>query len=182
MTTFLNSLRSETTKVLSVRSTITYAILLTGSLFGPVTLTTLFSAEPDPVADWSNLTGGTMIFQIIAIVFAAATTAGDIRNHMHAQAFLTQRSRSLWVLSKVVVTTVFTAVLYLIGIALGMLVAVIFGAGVDLGTDAYLLAANLFPTVAFACLSVGLACVLRSQVGAVALPLAWLMIIDSLLG
>lgn len=183
MTAFLNSLRSETTKVLSVRSTLIYAVLLTGSLFGPVTLVMWFSAESDPVASWSTLNSGAMIFQLIAIVFAAATTAGDIRNHMHAQAFLTQRSRSLWVLSKVIVTTVFTTVLYLLGVGLAMLSAILFGGGLDLvGSEVANLTANLFASVAFAAMTVGLACVVRSQVGAVALPIAWLMVIDGMVG
>lgn len=181
MSTFLNSLRSETTKVLSMRSTVVYAILLAGSLFGPTTLAMWFPVG-EPVADWGTLNTGAMIFQLIAIVFAAATTAGDIRNHMHAQAFLTQSNRSQWVVSKIVVTMVFTAVVYIVGVLLAMLSAVIFGAGVDLGSGSQEFTANLFCSVVFAAFTVGLACVIRSQVGAVALPLAWLLVIDGMIG
>ena len=182
MNPLINSLRSETTKLLSMRSTIVYAVLLAGSLFGPVTLVMWFSNESNPVASWSTLSSGAMIFQLIAIVFAAATTAGDIRNHMHAQAFLTQNNRSLWVVSKIIVTSVFSLVLYLVGTGLAMIAAMIFGGGVDLGAEAAQFTVNLFCSVIFAALSVGLACVVRSQVGAVALPIAWLMVIDGMIG
>ncbi|MDN6706620.1 ABC transporter permease subunit [Corynebacterium glyciniphilum] len=181
MTALTNTLRSETTKVLSMRSSLVYAILLTGSLFGPVTLYMWFSGETDPAVDWSLLSAGAMIFQVVAVVFAAATTAGDIRNHMHAQAFLTQRNRSLWVLSKVVVTAVFTLVTYVAGTGLAMVSGVIFGGHLDLGSEPAQFAANLVGCIVFASLSVGLACVIRSQVGAVALPIVWMMVIEGMI-
>ncbi|MGO1948582.1 MAG: hypothetical protein ACTH1D_03060 [Mycobacteriaceae bacterium] len=62
MNPLINSLRSETTKLLSMRSTIVYAVLLAGSLFGPVTLVMWFSNESNPVASWSTLSSGAMIF------------------------------------------------------------------------------------------------------------------------
>ncbi|MDN6387835.1 MAG: ABC transporter permease, partial [Corynebacterium sp.] len=99
-TSLLNALRSETTKVLSMRSSVVYTILMVGSLSAPVALFMIFADAPDQVVDWALLSAGAMIFQIVAIIFAAATTAGDIRNHMHAQAFLTQSDRSLWILAK----------------------------------------------------------------------------------
>jgi ABC-2 type transport system permease protein len=181
MTSLTNSLRSETTKVLSMRSTLVYAILLAGSLFGPVTLYLWFAGTESPEVDWTVLSTGAMIFQVIAVVFAAATTAGDIRNHMHAQAFLTQRARSLWVLAKVVVTAVFMLVTYLLGTGLAMLSAVVFGGQLDLGADSHQFVANLVSSIVFAGLTVGLACVIRSQVGAVALPIVWLMVIEGML-
>ena len=181
MTALTNSLRSETTKVLSMRSTLVYTILLTGSLFGPVTLYMWFSGAEDRTVDWALLSTGAAIFQVVAVVFAAATTAGDIRNHMHAQAFLTQRARSLWVLSKVVVTAVFTALTYLVGTGLAMVSARVCGGQLDLGAETGQFAANLVGCVVFASLTVGLACVVRSQVGAVALPIVWLMVVEGML-
>jgi ABC-2 type transport system permease protein len=181
MTALINSLRSETTKVLSMRSTLVYLILLTGSLFGPVTLYMWFAGADDRAVDWGVLSTGAMIFQVVAVVFAAATTAGDIRNHMHAQAFLSQRARSLWVLAKVVVTAVFIFVAYLMGTGLAVLSAVVFGGELDLGAESHQFVANLVAAVVFAALTVGLACVIRSQVGAVALPIVWLMVIEGML-
>ncbi|WP_145943779.1 MULTISPECIES: ABC transporter permease [Corynebacterium] len=180
MTSLLNSLRSETTKLFSMRSTLVYAILLAGSLFGPVTLMGLFGDRPD--FDWSTITFGYQIFLLIAVVFAAATTAGDIRNHMHAQAFLTQRGRWEWVVAKMLTTAVFIAVLYLVGTALSLGVAAVLGSGTDLGTGLSMFYVPLIGSVIFSAMTVGLACVIRSQVAAVAVPVAWVLLIDSMLG
>lgn len=180
-TSLFNALRSESTKILSMRSSLVYAILMVGSLFGPVTLFMIFSDASDPVVDWALLSVGAMIFQVVAIIFAAATTAGDIRNNMHAQAFLTQDNRSLWILAKVVVTMVFTAMTYLVGTALALVAGVAFGGSMELGTDAGQFGANLLGCVVFAAISVGLAAVIRSQVGAVALPIVWLVVIEGML-
>ncbi|OLT55075.1 hypothetical protein BJF89_02045 [Corynebacterium sp. CNJ-954] len=176
----LYALRSEITKLFSMRSTVVYAILLTGSLFGPVTLMGLFGDRPD--FDWSTITFGYQIFLLIAVVFAAATTAGDIRNHMHAQAFLTQRGRWGWVAAKMLTTAVFIAVLYLVGTALSLGVAAVLGSGTDLSTGLSMFYVPLIGSVIFSAMTVGLACVIRSQVAAVAVPVAWVLLIDSMLG
>lgn len=180
MTSLLHSLRSETTKLFSMRSTLVYAILLAGSLFGPVTLMGLFGDRPD--FDWSTITFGYQIFLLIAVVFAAATTAGDIRNHMHAQAFLTQRGRWEWVVAKMLTTAVFIAVLYVVGTALSLGVAAVLGSGTDLGSGLSMFYVPLIGSVIFSAMTVGLACVIRSQVAAVAVPVAWVLLIDSMLG
>lgn len=180
MTSLLHSLRSETTKLFSMRSTLVYAILLAGSLFGPVTLMGLFGDRPD--FDWSTITFGYQIFLLIAVVFAAATTAGDIRNHMHAQAFLTQRGRWEWVVAKMLTTAVFIAVLYVVGTALSLGVAAVLGSGTDLGSGLSIFYVPLIGSVIFSAMTVGLACVIRSQVAAVAVPVAWVLLIDSMLG
>jgi ABC-2 type transport system permease protein len=180
MTSLLHALRSETTKLFSMRSTVVYAILLTGSLFGPVTLMGLFGDRPD--FDWSTITFGYQIFLLIAVVFAAATTAGDIRNHMHAQAFLTQGGRWGWVAAKMLTTAVFIAVLYLVGTALSLGVAAVLGSGTDLSTGLSMFYVPLIGSVIFSAMTVGLACVIRSQVAAVAVPVAWVLLIDSMLG
>lgn len=180
MTSLLHSLRSETTKLFSMRSTLVYAILLAGSLFGPVTLMGLFGDRPD--FDWSTITFGYQIFLLIAVVFAAATTAGDIRNHMHAQAFLTQRGRWEWVVAKMLTTAVFIAVLYVVGTALSLGVAAVLGSGTDLGSGLSMFYVPLIGSVIFSAMTVGLACVIRSQVAAVAVPVAWVLLIDGMLG
>jgi ABC-2 type transport system permease protein len=123
-----------------------------------------------------------MIFLVVAVVFAAATTAGDIRNHMHAQAFLTQRGRWQWVVSKIVTTAVFVGVLYLVGIALSLGAASVLGSGMELDSGLTLFYVPLISSVLFSAMTVGLACVVRSQVGAVAIPAAWILVIDGMLG
>lgn len=177
---FTNALRAETTKLLSLRSSLVYAILLTGSLFGPVTLIALFG--DDATLDWSRILFGLQIFMLVAVIFAAATTAGDIRNHMHAQAFLTQAGRWQWVAAKITVTAVFTAVTYVLGTVLAIGVGAALGGTLSLGTDTFIPVVGLVTNVLFAAMSVGLACVIRSQVASVAVPVAWLLVIDGMLG
>lgn len=50
----VHAVRAETTKLFSTRSTIVYAVLLAGSLFGPVTLVAVFS-EPGLAMNWGPL-------------------------------------------------------------------------------------------------------------------------------
>lgn len=180
LTSFTNAVRSETTKLFTARATAAYAILLAGSLFGPVTLVALFGADPN--FDWQNLLFGLEIFQLIAVIFAAATTAGDIRNHMHAQAFLTQAGRWQWVAAKIFVTAVFTAVTFALGAVLAIGAGAALGGNLQLGDDSHILVVGLVTSVLFASMSVGLACMIRSQVGSVAVPVAWLLVIDGMLG
>ncbi|MDN6661715.1 ABC transporter permease [Corynebacterium variabile] len=177
---FTNALRAETTKLFSLRSSLVYAILLTGSLFGPVTLIALFG--DDATLDWSTILFGLQIFMLVAVIFAAATTAGDIRNHMHAQAFLTQAGRWQWVAAKITVTAAFTAVTYVLGTVLAIGVGAALGGTLSLGTDTFIPVVGLVTNVLFAAMSVGLACVIRSQVASVAVPVAWLLVIDGMLG
>lgn len=178
---FTNALRSETTKLLSLRSTIAYAILLTGSLYGPVTLAVFFG-QGDEDLTWSTLMFGFQIFALIAIIFAAATTASDIRTHMHAQAFLTQDSRWQWVGAKVIVTAVFTALMFLLGTALAIGAGSVLGGNVVLGSGGQHFVFSLVGSVVFASMTVGLTCIIRSQVAAVALPVAWFLVIDGMIG
>lgn len=180
MNTLLTSLRSETTKLFSVRATLVYAILLAGSLFGPVALMGIFGDRPS--FDWATITFGYQIFLLIAVIFAASSTAGDIRNHMHAQAFLTQAGRWQWVVAKMLVTAVFVAVFYVVGVLLSLGVAAVLGSGLELGAGASAAYVPLISSVLFAAASVGLACVIRSQVGAVAVPAAWILLIDGMVG
>ncbi|WP_145943282.1 ABC transporter permease [Corynebacterium glyciniphilum] len=183
MTSLINALRSETTKLLSMRSTLVYAILLTGALYGPVVLATLFSSET-PTFEWADLMNGAMIFIMVAIVFAASTTAGDIRNHLHAQAFLTQRSRAGWVTAKILVTLVFAFITYVAGVALTVGAAAVLGANLSLdGGGAFTpVWSYLLGGVAFPLMAVGLACVLRSPVVSVAVPTVWFLLIDGMIG
>ncbi|WP_237559636.1 ABC transporter permease [Corynebacterium neomassiliense] len=177
----LNPLRAEITKLFSVRSSAVYAILLTGSLYGPVTLVALLS-EGSPDLDWSTLLTGLPIFQLIAVIFASSGTAGDIRNHMHAQAFLTQHGRWQWVIAKVTVTAVFTAVTYAVGTALAVGIGGVLGGHLVLGTGVHMVTVGLVTSVLFAAMCVGLACILRGQVASVAVPVAWMLVIDGMLG
>ena len=78
------AISSEITKLLSLRSTWIYVILFTGSIYGPTTLYMLFNDSPQIDADWPDLLIGGMIFLMIACVFGASTTGGDINNHMTA--------------------------------------------------------------------------------------------------
>ncbi|MGO1950804.1 MAG: ABC transporter permease, partial [Mycobacteriaceae bacterium] len=56
------------------------------------------------------------------------------------------------------------------------------GGELVLGTAQTMFYVPLIGSIVFAPLSVGLACVIRSQVGAVAVPVAWMLLIDGMLG
>lgn len=72
MTAFSNALRSEWTKMASLRSTWIFAVLLAGSVVGPVVLIGLFMGEATSV-DWSRLLVGSGIFSMIAVAFAGSS-------------------------------------------------------------------------------------------------------------
>lgn len=177
----INSLRAEVTKLLSLRSTLVYAILLTGSLYGPVTLVVLFG-EDNVGLDWPTMVFGYPIFQLIAIIFAASFTAGDIRNHLHAEAFLTQAGRWQWVIAKIIVTSVLTTVLYLVGVLLSLGLGAALGGNLILGADQQYFYVSLIGSVLFAAMTVGLSCLIRGQVASVAVPVTWVLVLDGMIG
>ena len=87
-----HALKSEFRKMASVRGTIIWAILFTGSLYGFMVLQGLFSSQPMNI-EWSDLSTGLMVFILLAVVYGASAGASEINNHMQAHSFLTQKSR-----------------------------------------------------------------------------------------
>lgn len=177
----LKAISSEVTKLLSLRSTWIYVILFTGSIYGPTTLYMLFNDSPRLDGGWPDLLFGGMIFLMIAIIFGASTTGGDISNHMTAHAFLTQKHRSSWLLARALVAAVFVELNYILGVALSWAVLNVFPAGHFTGEDQLLLWGYAVGAPAFAVMAVGIAALLRNRVGAIALPLVWMLVVEGLL-
>ncbi|MCZ9305417.1 ABC transporter permease [Corynebacterium sp. c9Ua_112] len=177
----LKAISSEVTKLLTLRSTWIYVILFTGSLYGPVTLYMLFSDSSQIDTDWPDLLTGGMIFLMIAIVFGASTAGGDINNHMTAHSFLTQKSRSSWLLARALVAAVFAELNFLAGAALSWLVVTIFPAGNFTGEKPLVLWGYAVAVPALAVVAVGIAALLRNRVGAISLPLVWMLVVEGLL-
>lgn len=177
----LKAISSEVTKLLSLRSTWIYVILFTGSIYGPTTLYMLFNDSSRLDGGWPELLFGGMIFLMIAIIFGASTTGGDISNHMTAHAFLTQKSRSSWLLARALVAAVFVELNYILGVALSWAVFNVFPAGHFTGEGQLLVWGYAVGAPAFAVMAVGIAALLRNRVGAIALPLVWMLVIEGLL-
>ena len=180
MSSFLTALKSETTKLLTLRSTLVYFILLGGSIGGPVFLYLAFATEKNAVT-WTDLLMGGMITQMIAVIFGASSTAGEIASKMHAQAFLTERSRWNWLGARAVVSVVFLAVTVAIAVALTILMVTVWPGAEFKPEQGVSLATTFGGVLAFALLAIGIAAIVRSRVAAVGLPLVWMLVIEPLI-
>lgn len=178
----LNALRSEVIKQATLRSTAVYFVLLIGSLFGPVVLLGLIDSdhyrlgEPQP---WGMLLDGFLIFAAIAIAFAASRTTSDIKNHMTAQSFLTQPGRWQSLVAKFVVLLGFVVVSFAVGAFLIVVSVMAFGGRVS-GENLAPLVAALAMAVTVAAVGIGFGALVRNAIAAVALPLVWLLIGETL--
>ncbi|HIW95462.1 MAG TPA: ABC transporter permease [Candidatus Corynebacterium gallistercoris] len=177
----MNALKSEFTKLASVRSTLIYAILLTGALYGPVVLKGLLDQPSDTPTGWSDLLLGAPIFQMIVIIMAASFTGGEIKNRMNAQAFLTQSHRMNWLVAKMIVLAFYTLGTLLLGVALAVGAASVLGVNMGFGLEQQYLTTSLvtFPLLVMA--AVGITALLRSQVAGIALPILLMLVVEPLL-
>ncbi|MHC9572452.1 ABC transporter permease [Corynebacterium diphtheriae] len=177
---FFNALKSEWTKLMSLRSTAVYFILITGALYGPMVLL-VGLADTSSGVDWSSLLVGWGIAVAISTAFAGASVAGELDDHMHAHAYLTQNSRSTWIAAKSVVYTVFLAITFAIGIGLAVAVAQVFPDSSFSGGETTDLFIALFHAIIFGSFAFAIGMLTRSKVAAVAFPLAWMLVIDQLI-
>ena len=95
----MNALRSELIKLSSLRSSLIYFILLTGSLYGPIVLQGLLDSTMDMSLTWTALLSGGIIFQVLAVIYGAFSASSDLNNRLHGQAFLTQPNRWNWLVA-----------------------------------------------------------------------------------
>ncbi|MDO4761748.1 MAG: ABC transporter permease [Corynebacterium sp.] len=180
MNTFTNALRSETIKLTSLRSTWIYAILLTGTLYGPLVLIGLLTNSEEAIT-LKDLTSGAPIFAIVTVAFIGASIAGTIEERMHIHAFLTQPTRHLWLIARIVVSTIFIALNFIIGFALALLATTILVDNpYDFSSTADLNINLLFILIA-GVLAGGLAVVSRSKILAIVIPISLVLIISQLI-
>nr|WP_240394119.1 ABC transporter permease [Corynebacterium lactis] len=180
MTSFVNALRSEWTKMASLRSTWIFVILLVGSMFGPVVLMSTL-AETGTTLDWKMLTIGSMIFAMIGIAYAGSALAGEYNDQMQAHAFLTQDRRSLWLVARGLLQMVLLFVAWGVGVGIAFLVTLVapniaFEGGS--GQDAV---SSVLTFAVFSVIAMALGVLTRSRVAAVAIPLVWLLVVEKLI-
>lgn len=180
MSSFLNAVKSETTKLLTLRSTLVYFILLGGAIGGPVFLYLLLSETPLNV-DFADVGIGGMIALMICIVFGASTTAGEISTKMHAQAFLTQQSRWNWLAARGLVASLFVLFTLALAMALTVLMVVIWPGATFVGEQNNTVWSWLIGGAAFTLLAMGTAAVLRSRVAGIGVPLVWMLVVEPLI-
>lgn len=178
---FGNALRSEWTKLKSLRSTWVYAVLLVGSIAAP---TMLFSVAADHgmTVSWSMLLVGAVIFNMIAIAFAGSTAAGEYNDQMHAHAFLTQDRRSLWLSARFLLTVILLAACWVLGIAIAYAAVAVSPVVSFEGGQTYYIFTSLLGFVVFSLISMSLGVLTKSRVAAVAIPLVWLLVVENMLG
>ncbi|MGH3171721.1 MAG: ABC transporter permease, partial [Trebonia sp.] len=125
---------------------------------------------------------------ILTIVFGILAVAGEYRHATITDTYLTTPARGRVVRAKLVVYTVVAALAGALTSAVGLAVAAAWwsGKGVPFGWGN----AAMWTTIgggiawnaAFAAIGVGLGALVRSLVGAVALALAWIALIEEILG
>lgn len=177
---FGHALASEFKKIMTVRATIIWFILFTGCLYGPVVLQGLFTQDDQNMA-WLDLTFGATIFILLAVVYGAGSTAGEISTHMQAHAIMTQKSRWNWLVARFLVSSAFILVSYSAGIALSYLAVLIMPKLHFVGSTMLPVVGNAGLLVFYAILAAGLAVVLRSRVAGLTLPLVWMLVVEQLL-
>lgn len=177
---FAHAFKSELRKVLTLRSSIIWVVLMTGSLYGFVVLQGLFTTEKASL-DWNGLTTGTLVFMLLAIVYGAGATAGELGNHMQAHSFLTQKARWHWLSARLIITVMFVIVNYAVGLLVSLLVAVIMPKLEFNGGDMKFAWVPAIYLAGYALVAAGVAMITRSRVAGLALPLVWFLVIENLL-
>ena len=180
MSSFLNAIKSETTKLKTLRSTWIYFVLLGGSIGGPVFLYLCFANDEHKLTFTQIFIGG-MLAQMIAVIFGASSTAGEISTKMNAQAFLSQHSRWNWLAARAIVAALFVFLTVVIAVALSALMVMIWPDKNFAAENWHTLWIYLAGIPAFTLIAVGIAALVRSRVAAVGLPLVWLLVIEPLL-
>lgn len=178
----LSALRAETLRLTTLRSTLVYAILLTGALYGPIVLITMFATGESAPLNHFDLSQTIMIFGMVAIAFAGATTANEIRRGSTSISFLTQRFRWPSFVARLVVVTVFLAAMFAVGMLAVQLVGLVHPAGLELGGDGWAyLGVGLAHMIFWALIAVCIAALTRSTVAAVTIPMVWLLLLENLI-
>ncbi|QFQ02968.1 ABC-2 family transporter protein [Corynebacterium urogenitale] len=177
----INSFKSEVRKVLTLRSTIVWAILFTGSLYGFMVLKGVFSSAGEMTSTWADLATGSMVFMLLATVWGASTTAGEFNNKMNAHAFLTQKGRWHWLVARLFTVVLFIEILWFVGIGLSWAVAALWPGAEFVSEGFTAIWANTIAMPVYALIGAGVAALTRSRVAGLTLPLVWILVIETIL-
>ncbi|MEJ6018711.1 ABC transporter permease [Corynebacterium sp. H113] len=180
MPSLVNALKAESTKMVSLRSTWVWMILLTGSLYGPLILVGLLGKSGTQV-DWEMLLVGAMIFSLMAVSYAGSSIAAEYSEKMYAHAFLSQDRRSYWLIARSLLIIVFIAINAIVGGFLAWVVVAVLPKPEFVGGDITQVWALSMMTLMFSIIAMWCAVLTRSRVVAVAVPLVWMIVVEQLL-
>ncbi|WDZ91020.1 ABC transporter permease [Nocardiopsis sp. HUAS JQ3] len=176
------ALTAETYRLLSVRSTAVFAVLLIGSCVGPIILMGVVydPAYRGPI-DAGDLGKCVSVFHVVAIVFAGAHTATEARSGSIAVSFLTQRARWTSLAAQTTVESAFLLSTYVIGMCLALTAATFYPDGLTMTARGWAYLA-LYPliVVLWAATAASLAVLTRSVAASVAAPITWMLLIEQL--
>lgn len=178
---FLHSLKSEWTKMASVRRTWVWIVLFLGSVVGPVTLMTMFNPRNTVEYTWPDLIMGSGIFMLLAVVFGASSTAQEFNSKMNAHAFLTQKGRWHWLSARFLILGVLMVALWYAGIGIAWLIATVWPGASFVGGSFTGIWANGVAMPVYALIGAGVAALTRSRVAGLTLPLVWMLVIENIL-
>ncbi len=182
----MNILKSELTKLTSLRSTWVFTVLLLGSLIGPVFLMGVIGTGDGPGPfDISTTVVTSFIFATIAVIFAGNSVAGDYHENMHAHAFLTQTKKSSWLAARLLWLTIWTQACYWISVGtnliLGKTMPGFYWQEDQMGNGWIIIwtgAASVATLSLFGC---AIAAITRSRVTAIGLPLVWFAVVEQMI-
>ncbi|MBF6360213.1 ABC transporter permease [Nocardia farcinica] len=183
MTAMRSALTADLVRLTTLRTTPVYAALLVGACVGPIVLMTLlYDIEYRGPLDAGDLGKCASIFHVLAVVFAGATAAGEIRHGASAVAFLTQHRRWTSLLSHLLVVAGFLVASYVLGMVLALLATRCYPDGLAMtGRGWAYLGVYLLIILAWAVVATALAVLTRSVAGAIAGPLVWMLLLEQLM-
>lgn len=177
------ALKAEALRLLSLRSTLIFAVLLVGSCFGPIIVMTLqYDIEYGGPIEAGDLGKCVSIFHVLAIVFAGAYTATEIKTGATAVSFLTQRTRGTALAAQLIVESVFIIATYIVGMTLALGASLLYPDGLTMTTRGWAyLGVYLIIVLAWAAMTTSLAVITRSVATAIAVPLVWMLLLEQLM-
>ena len=167
----------------TLRSTAVYSVLLIGSCVGPIILMTfLYDIEYQGPIDAGDLGKCASIFHMLAVVFAGASAATEIRSGSTEVSFLTQRRRWTSFAAQLLATSSFLSLTYVIGMALAFVAAQFYPDGLIMSAKGWsYLGVYLSIILVWGVVAMSLAVLTRSVAAAIAVPLVWMLLLEQLM-
>lgn len=165
---------SELTRLAGLRSTLIYAILLTGSIFGPIVLQTYLSG-----VESGSLFVGMDFFLFITIIFAAADSAGVISGRNVAFGYLTRQGRWTGYVARFLAQLAFALAMFVVGTVIAWIVFAT--GGVEVVDTAQGVGVVIALAVAWTAISSGVGMLIPVTAAAVAAPLVWIALVEGIL-
>lgn len=175
----INAVRSELTKLVSLRSTWMFSLLLLAFTILPAIAIPLFSDREQYT--WDELTASIFVVIALAITFIGSKFADDYSTKVHVYSILTQKNRNNWLVAKGIVIFAYLAVLITIGLAASVLLIKLNPSTSFAPEKAGPLYANLMVLVFYGVVASFCAVLTRSKAATVSIPIIWMFIVDSLL-